>query len=315
VSQINVAIVVCDSRDCIRLVNRLAAMLLGSSAERLVGVDFGDTVLAQLPADTEPRLIDFRFPGAAGRWQVSQHNYRHQGKTSRILFIADLMQVLSDEEIAAWQRLIRVISHEVNNSLTPITSLCQTLTTILAKPDAASYADDVRKSLRVIADRATGLREFIGIYARMARLPDPVKRPFPVAELADKLRRFFAGQPLEIAPFPDVTLHGDPVHLEQALINLVKNGLEANPADAPPIVLSCHVEAGLCEFRVVDHGAGISNPENLFVPFYTTKSEGAGIGLVLCRQIAARHQGHVSLANRSDGRGAVATLILPLGRD
>ena len=312
VSQIDVAIVVCDSLDRIRLVNRLAAVLLGSSAERLVGVGFGDTVLAQLPLEAEPRLVDFRFPGAAGRWQVSQHHYRHQGKTSRILFIADLKQVLSDEEIAAWQRLIRVISHEVNNSLTPITSLCQTLTSILAKPDAASYAEDVRKSLNVIAERASGLKEFIGIYARMARLPDPQKRPFRVAELEDRLRGFFAGQALDIEPFPDATLHGDPVHLEQALINLVKNGLEANPRDAPPIRLSCHVGEGLCEFSVVDHGPGISNPENLFVPFYTTKSEGAGIGLVLCRQIAARHQGHVSLANRADERGAVATLVLPL---
>lgn len=312
VSQINVAIVVCDSRDRIRLVNRLAEVLLKSSAEQLIGVDFSATALAQVPVASEPKLLDFRFPGAEGRWQVSQHFYRHQGKASRILFIADLKQALSDEETAAWQRLIRVISHEVNNSLTPITSLCQTLTSILDKPDRASYADDVRKSLDVIAERASGLRDFIAIYARLARLPEPQKKPFPVADLIARLRVFFADRPLDIGAIPDVTLFGDPVQVEQALINLIKNALEANPAHAPPIELTCNVAGGVCEFQIADRGPGIANPENLFVPFYTTKSSGAGIGLVLCRQIAAKHHGHVSLANRSNGPGAVARFALPL---
>lgn len=312
VSQINVAIIVCDADDRIRLVNRLAAGLLKTPAEELIGVDFASTVLAQVPVASEPRLLDFRFPGAEGRWQVSQHHYRHQGRESRILFIADLKQALSDEETAAWQRLIRVISHEVNNSLTPITSLCETLANILEKPDRANYAEDIRKSLRVIAERASGLKEFIAIYARLARLPEPQKIPFPAGDLVARLRGFFVGKALEIVPFPDVTLFGDPVHLEQALINLIKNALEANPADAPAIQLSCRAADGLCEFRIVDRGPGISNPENLFVPFYTTKSAGAGIGLVLCRQIAAKHHGHVSLENRPDGAGAIARFVLPL---
>jgi nitrogen fixation/metabolism regulation signal transduction histidine kinase len=312
VSQINVAIIVCDAQDRIRLVNRLAGVLLKSPAEKLIGVDFAATVLAQVPVAAEPRVLDFSFPGAEGRWQVSQHYYRHQGRASRILFIADLKQVLSDEEIAAWQRLIRVISHEVNNSLTPITSLCETLANIVGRPDSADYAEDMRKSLRVIAERASGLKEFIGIYARLARLPEPQKILFPVADLIARLRGFFADKTLEIAPVPELSLFGDPVHLEHALINLIKNALEASPGDAPAIELSFHVTEGLCEFRIADRGPGISNPDNLFVPFYTTKKEGAGIGLVLCRQIAARHHGHVSLANRSDGPGAVARLVLPL---
>jgi two-component system, NtrC family, nitrogen regulation sensor histidine kinase NtrY len=312
VSQIHVAIIVCDADDRIRLVNRLAVLLLKAPAEELLGTEFASTVLAQLPASPEPRLLDFRFPGAEGRWQVSQHHYRHQGRTSRIVFIADLKQALSDEEIAAWQRLIRVISHEINNSLTPISSLCQTVSSILERPDSASYAEDVRKSLRMIGERASGLREFIGIYSRLARLPEPQRVPFPVANLAARLRGLFPEKALAIAPFPDVALFGDPVHLEQALINLVKNGLEANAAGAPPVELSCHVEEGVCEFRIADRGAGVGNPENLFVPFYTTKRGGTGIGLVFCRHIAAKHYGHVSLANRSDGPGAVAKLLIPL---
>jgi nitrogen fixation/metabolism regulation signal transduction histidine kinase len=312
VSQINVAIIVCDSRDKIRLVNQLATALLKTSAEKLVGINFGDTALVGLPMSPEPKLIDFRFPGAEGRWQVSQHNYRHEGKTSRIVFVADLKQVLSEEEIAAWQRLIRVISHEVNNSLTPITSLCQTLSSIASKPESAELKDDILEGLDVIAERAKGLQEFISVYARLARLPEPHKVLFPVVELAGNLQRIFANQPLTILPFPDVTVFGDPVHLEQALINLIKNGLEANPAAAPDVQLTCQLRGGQCEFQITDNGSGISNPGNLFVPFYTTKKEGAGIGLILCRQIAAKHHGYVSLENRTDASGAGAKLVLPL---
>ena len=311
VSQINVAIIVLDWRENIRLVNQLATKLLQSSAEELIGVNCADTVLAQLPFSTEPTLVDFRFPGGEGRWQIREHYYRHEGQKSRIVFIADLKQVLSDEEIAAWQRLIRVISHEVNNSLTPITSLCQTLTGILANSDSPDDAD-VRVGLGVIAERAKGLQDFISMYARLARLPEPHRILFPAPALAQKLERIFAGQALEIVPFPDVSVFGDPVHLEQALINLIKNGLEANPKDAAPVQLSCRLRDGHCEFEIADHGAGIGNPDNLFVPFYTTKPEGAGIGLILCRQIAGKHHGRVSLENNPAGPGAVARLILPL---
>jgi two-component system nitrogen regulation sensor histidine kinase NtrY len=284
---------------------------LKSSPDKLVGLECAATELAKLPESSESKLVDFRFPGAEGRWQIREHFYRHQGEASRILFIADLKQVLSDEEIAAWQRLIRVISHEVNNSLTPITSLCQTLSGMLARPEGG-HEEDLREGLSVIAERATGLQDFISVYARLARLPEPHKVLFPVSELARKLRRIFAEQALAIRAFPEVSVFGDPVHVEQALLNLIKNGMEANPAGAPPVELSCELREGWCDFMVADHGAGIQNPGNLFVPFYTTKPQGAGIGLVLCRQIAAKHHGEVTLENRLATAGAVARLSLPL---
>lgn len=312
VDHIDVAIVVCDSRDRVRLVNLRATVLLKVSAEELIGVDLSATALAGVPFAAEPRLLDYHFPAGEGRWQVSQQQYRHRGQPSRILFITDLQQVLSEEEIAAWQRLIRVLSHEVNNSLTPITSLCQTLASILARPDSAAYASDVRDGLGVIAERAKGLKAFISVYARIARLPEPQKILFPAAQLVDKVKGIFTRGALRVVgAVPDARIFGDPVHLEQALINLIKNALEANVAHAA-VKLSCRVRGEHCEFEVLDEGNGISNPGNLFVPFYTTKSEGAGIGLVLCRQIASRHFGQVTLQNRTDGRGAVARLVLPL---
>ena len=312
VDHINVAIIVCDSHDKIRLVNLLTTKLLKSTVDELIGANFARTALADIPLAAEPRLLDYRFPGGEGRWQVSQQHYRHQGKPSRIIFITDLKQVLSDEAIAAWQRLIRVISHEVNNSLTPITSLCQTLAAILARPDNTAYASDVRNGLGVIAERAKGLKDFISVYARIARLPEPQKALFPAAQLVDKVNGIFTSGALKIVgDVPNVRLFGDSVLLEQALINLIKNALEAN-ASAVGVTLSCRIRSDYCEFEILDEGAGISNPGNLFVPFYSTKGEGAGIGLVLCRQIAARHFGQVTLENRADGRGAIARLTLPL---
>jgi len=316
VSQIRVAIVVCDARDRIRLVNRRACTLLGMRADDLIGVEFAATALAELPLASEPQLLTHRFPGGEGRWQVIQQAYRHQGLPSRIVFITDLKQVLSDEEISAWQRLIRVISHEVNNSLTPIMSLCQTLVTILDRPgsaDSADFASDMRDSLSVIADRARGLKEFITAYARIARLPEPQKILFPASRLVDRVNGMFASGAIDIErPVPQIELYGDPVHLEQALINLMRNALEATGPDGPPVRFRCRVDADTFEFEIVDSGPGISNPSNLFVPFYTTKAEGAGIGLILCRQIAIRHHGEVSLENRDDARGAIARLRLPL---
>lgn len=313
VSQIGVAIVVCDSFDRIRLANRLAGKLLKAAPNELTGVDFASTALAGIPLSAEPKLLDYSFPGGKGRWQMSQQYYRHLGKPSRLIFVTDLKQVLSEEEIAAWQRLIRVISHEVNNSLTPITSLCQTLSAMLGESDSARHAQDVRSGLRIIAERAKGLKQFISVYARIARLPEPQKTLFPAALLLERLQGIFSQESVElVGEVPDVHLFGDPVHIEQALINLIKNALEANARSVRPVEVACHVRGESCEFEIVDDGAGISNPGNLFVPFYSTKAEGAGIGLVLCRQIAAKHHGRVTLESRPEGRGAVAKLILPL---
>jgi two-component system nitrogen regulation sensor histidine kinase NtrY len=311
VTQINVAVIVFGPQDHIRLANRLACALLKLTSQQLQGKARIETALAKLEASAEPRLMEFAFPGAEGRWQVMQHTYRHQGEENRILFIADLKQVLLEEEIVAWQRLSRIVSHEVNNSLTPIMSLCQTLAGMLVK-QAGPGTSDMLEGLDVICGRARGLLDFISAYTRLARLPDANKQLFAARDLATRLQSIFAGQPLEILPFPEFIVYGDPVHLEQALINLIKNGLEANPRTAPPVRVSCEVKDGHCEFRITDHGAGIGNAENLFVPFYTTKPEGSGIGLALCRQIAARHYGYVSLVNRSGVAGAVATLGLPL---
>ena len=317
VNQINVAIIACDSDGYISLANRLACKLLNKKAEFLLNVALTDTALKELPLsslpnDSQTKLIEHKFPGADGRWQIHQSYYRHQGKPGRILFITDLKQVLSEEEITAWQRLIRVIGHEVNNSLTPITSICQTLEKILSLPSEQRDDKDIRDGLNVIAERAGGLKDFISVYARIARLPEPQKEVFPVSQLLTKLQKFFANQPVVFNAASKISLFGDPVHLEQLLINLIKNAVEASQNTNTPVTVSVQNDVEQCRFVIEDAGLGISNIANIFVPFYTTKPQGAGIGLTLCRQIAAKHNGQVSLENRDDSTGAVATLTLPM---
>ena len=317
VNQINVAIIACDSDGYISLANRLACKLLNKKAEFLINVALSDTALNEIPLDkfdknTNSQLLEHRFPGAEGRWQIHQSYYRHQGKPGRILFITDLKQVLSEEEISAWQRLIRVIGHEVNNSLTPITSICQTLEKLLSLPVEQRSEEDIKDGLNVITERAKGLKEFISVYARIARLPEPQKEMVEVPSLIARLKKFFASQPVTFSNPPTIKLFGDPVHLEQVLINLIKNAVEASQESKEPVAVNVEVTEDECRFVIVDNGVGISNIANLFVPFYTTKPQGAGIGLTLCRQIAAKHNGQVSLENRQDKQGAIAVLTLPL---
>lgn len=313
VNQINVAIVACDDKDNIRLANRLASKLLDTSIEKLIGQKFQQTALADVVSGEGSKLIDHEFPGSDGRWQINVQQYRHQGKPGKVIFITDLKQVLSEEEIIAWQRLIRVIAHEVNNSLTPITSICQTLEKHLEKTPALQSDNQLKLGLEVIEERAKGLRDFISVYARIAKLPEPYKVSFPITGLMSKLQRFFAEQAVITHELEsDIDLHGDPVQLEQALINLIKNAVEANKDSDAPVEVSCVRKTGMVEFNVIDHGNGISNPANLFIPFYTTKGKGAGIGLALCRQIAAKHGGQVILENRTGAPGAIARLQIPV---
>lgn len=312
VNQINVAIVACDSDGKIRLANRLANQLLDTSSEQLVGQALAQTSLAAVLSEQGSRLIDYDFPGASGRWQINEQQYRHLGKPGKIIFITDLKQVLSEEEVNAWQRLIRVIAHEVNNSLTPISSICQTLNSYLSKLPVERNTDDLKQGLEVIEERAKGLRDFISVYARIAKLPDPQKMNFSATDLLEKVRRVFSGEAIEIVDAgTGITLFGDPVHIEQALINLVKNAVEASSQSKTAVEISCTKQGGYIEFAIVDSGTGISNPANLFVPFYTTKDKGAGIGLTLARQIAAKHGGQVLLENRTNTAGAVAKLQIP----
>lgn len=312
VAQMDLAVLACDSEDRVVLANPRAARLLALERERLQGMSLRDTEVAALLPVRDSEIREHRFAGAAGRWQISRQNLVQDGKPGSLIFIADLEQVLSEEEIRAWQRLIRVIAHEVNNSLTPITTLCQTLAGALPEQEGRG-TNKLAEGLQLIRERALNLRAFISDYARIARLPEASKAEFDLLALIRKVAGMYPAHNLRVESALDrLPIYGDRTQLEQVLINLVKNAVEANGDASLPVDLHVCVRNGDCEILILDRGPGISNPANLFVPFYTTKEQGAGIGLALSRRIVSSHHGSLSLNNRQDSPGAELRLTLPL---
>ncbi|MES2623791.1 MAG: ATP-binding protein [Pseudomonadota bacterium] len=318
ITQFNVAVVAYDGDHRIVLANHLAEKLLQTDSTAMLGKPIKFYQLDRILPEQNSHLLEFSFPGARGRWQVSRQTYIHDGKQGNLIFIADLEQVLSEQEIKAWQRLIRVIAHEVNNSLTPITSLCQTLRSILRKKvetERSGEHDDLLEGLEVINERALNLRDFISDYARIARLPDAQKKQFDLLPLVARIRTIYKEDAIEFLTKETAALvYGDQTQIEQVLINLIKNAIEATADKKKVITIDVSCTDKLCRIAITDQGAGISNPANLFVPFYTTKPQGAGIGLALARRIAAAHNGDLQLQNREEAGGAIATLTLPLSR-
>lgn len=317
---IDVAIFAFDERARLRLANPAALELLQSDDCQVLGRSAAELGLAALLTADTAALSEHVFAGAAGLWRLRRLQYAVDGREQTLLFVTDLKQVLRSEELQAWRRLLRVLSHEVNNSLGPISSLSATLRGSLAR--AGADPADLDEGLAIIHERAQHLAEFVRRYARLARLPEPHKQMFDLAALLRRLPMMLPDAALRLtvtngtnaamaAMTADFKLpfFGDPVQLEQLLINLLKNGVEAGGA---PLELRCRTRP--LRLSVLDHGIGLANPANLFVPFYTTKPEGGGIGLVLARQIAEAHQGSLSLEARSDGPGAAAILRFASGK-
>ncbi|MDM4765516.1 ATP-binding protein [Pelomonas sp. SE-A7] len=305
VESMDVAVCVFDPAQQLLLANPTALALLQQPREAVLGRSAELLGLAPLlEADTEC-LHEHVFPGAAGLWRLRRQSYEVDGQPQlQLLFITDLKQVLRNEELQAWRRLLRVLSHEVNNSLGPIASLSATLRKQLPTSGAAGL-QDLHEGLAIMQERSEHLAEFIRRYAALARLPEPRKRVFDLADLVQRLPAMLpeAQLQLEFAQTGPLSFFGDPLQIEQLLINLLKNGVEAGGA---PLRLLCSAESP--QLTVLDQGTGIANPANLFVPFYSTKPEGMGIGLVLCRQIAEAHGGVLSLEPRQDGAGCKALL-------
>jgi len=219
---------------------------------------------------------------------------------------------LRDEERKAWQRLIRVISHEINNSLAPIKSIAGSLESMLDRsPLAGDWQDDMRRGLAVIATRSDALGRFTASYATLAKLPEPRRLHVRVLDLVRRVVGLETRLGIEILEGPDVALHADPDQIEQLLINLIQNADDAAIEQGGRVTVGWMRE-GSFVLWVDDEGAGLPSDANLFVPFFTTKPGGSGIGLVLSRQIAEAHGGSLTLQNRKDRSGCRATLQLPL---
>jgi nitrogen fixation/metabolism regulation signal transduction histidine kinase len=310
--EIAVAIFAFDENQRLRLVNRAGERLLAAPAERLLGQTAGELqmdVCLDGPAVTTLQTV---FPGGAGRWGVRRTRIREHGLPLELVVISDLTQALSEQELHAWQRLVRVLGHELNNSLTPIKSIAGSLESIVARdPLPDDWRDDMRRGLSVIMSRSDSLSRFIGAYARLAKLPRPQLQPLSVADCVGRAVSFETRLPVQVEAGPNFTIQGDPDQLEQVLINLLRNAADASLTTKGRVTVGWQRDTML-EIWVKDEGPGLSSTANLFVPFFTTKPGGSGIGLVLSRQIAEGHGGALSLENRQDGPGCIAHLRLPL---
>jgi nitrogen fixation/metabolism regulation signal transduction histidine kinase len=312
-AEIDVAVFTFDPQARLRLVNRAGERLLSQNVERLLGKTAAELGLADCLEGEMARTIEKSFPGRTGRWGLRRTVFRQGGAPHQLLVISDLSQALREEERQAWQRLVRVLGHEMNNSLAPISSIAQSLETLLKRePRSADWEDDLRRGLKIIAERSDALSKFMRDYSRLARLPKPQVQEVELGALVRAAASVETRLPVEVLPGPEVRLQADPDQLQQVLINLIRNAADASLETQGKVSVGWHRNGASLDVCVRDEGLGIANPGNLFVPFFTTKPGGSGIGLALSRQIAEAHGGTVQLANRPEGRGCEARLHLPL---
>jgi nitrogen fixation/metabolism regulation signal transduction histidine kinase len=311
--EIDVAVFTFDRAQALRLVNRAGERLLAQPAEQLLGRTADELGLRTCLEGASPRIADVAFPGGSGRFEVRRTTFRQGGVPHQLLVLADVSRPLRDEERQAWQRLIRVIGHEINNSLAPIKSIAGSLESMLARDDIPEdWNDDMRRGLAVIAARSDALSRFTTAYARLAKLPAPRLDAVHVPQLVRHVAGVETRLGVRINEGPDLTIRADPDQLEQLLINLVHNAVDAALQTGGGVTVGWKREGRSFELWIDDQGAGLPNASNLFVPFFTTKPGGSGIGLVLSRQIAEAHGGNLTLDNRIDGPGCRAHLRLPI---
>ncbi len=315
-AEIDVAVFAFDGEQRLQLVNRAGERLLAQPATRLMdrtSTELGLAACLEGKIGEGPHTLQMVFPGAFGRWDVRRSTFREGGAQHQLLVLTDLSQTLREEERSAWQRLLRVLAHELNNSLAPIKSVAGSLADILTvQPPPEDWGDDMQRGLQVISSRADSLARFVESYSKLARLPQPRFEPLNIGALVKRVASLETRLPVNVVSGPDLVIKGDDVQLEQLLINLVRNAVDASMETHGEVGVGWGQRNGQVEVWISDEGPGLASTANLFVPFFTTKTNGSGIGLVLSRQIAEAHGGTLSLENRQGARGCEALLRLPL---
>jgi two-component system, NtrC family, nitrogen regulation sensor histidine kinase NtrY len=310
--EIAVGVVAFDPNNDLLLVNRAAERMIGTSGEELAGRSAASLGFEEYLAGDARRLVDRAFGGKRGRYEVRRAVFYRDGRRHTLFVLADLSQALREEEQAAWQRIVRVLSHEINNSLTPIKSIAHSLKRIVDRAPEFPRGAEVAQGLSLIEERSGALGRFLRAYAQLARLPKPRPRAIGVHELVGRIVELEKRLPVTVQPSPEIRLTADSDQLEQLLINVVRNAVDAALETGGGVSIAWRAIGDWFELHVDDDGHGLPETSNLFVPFFTTKPNGSGIGLALSRQIAEAHGGTIALDNRASSPGCRATLRLPM---
>jgi two-component system, NtrC family, nitrogen regulation sensor histidine kinase NtrY len=326
VQHVPVAVVVLDETGRIDLFNHAARRLLGLASLRYVddldrvGPGLGERVLALEPGGAE--LIKLARENALLQLNVLATELKIGGRIYKIVSLQDIHGELEARELEAWQNLIRVLTHEIMNSATPISSLAATVTELLGDARDGRESDraieDARDAVETIAQRSAGLVHFVETYRRLTRLPKPSWREVRLSDLFGRVAALMTPEleRRDIALVQRITpghlrITADPDLLEQALINLIRNSIDAlDGAKGPRIELVAELDAaGRAVIAVEDNGHGMEPQvrDNIFVPFFTTKRDGTGVGLSLVRQIVHSHRGHVGVRS-TPGEGTAVRL-------
>jgi nitrogen fixation/metabolism regulation signal transduction histidine kinase len=319
VDEIDVPIFTFDPDKSLRLVNAAGERLLQQASARLLGRSAAELGLEVCFTANNASLVELPYSTPNARWMVRKRSFRQSGVPHTLIVLSDVSRALREEERSAWQRLIRVLGHELNNSLAPIMSIAGSLASRLPQLDMAEDTKaDFQRGLDIIESRTAALHRFMQSYRRLATMPSPKLQPVELRPLAERVAVLETRLRVHIDSGPDAVLSIDPDLVEQMLINLIRNAVDSaleqsqTAGTEPEVVLRWRQEGKNVLLMVQDNGIGLLNPSNAFVPFYTTKQGGSGIGLVLSQQIAEAHGGIVELANRKDTRGCIVTVQLPL---
>jgi signal transduction histidine kinase len=282
--------------------------------EQLLWRTADDISLAACLEGSAPRVLNIAFPGGNGQWQVRRGSFRQGGLPHTLVVLSDVNVPLRQQEREAWHRLIRVLGHELNNSLAPIKSIAGSLESIAAQdPMPADWREDMRRGLSIISGRTDALSRFTSAYTALARLPRPNMRDVDLSALVERVARLEMRKSIEIEPGSPIAVRADPDQIEQLLINLMRNAVDAALETGGAVRVGWQQNSHRVSVYIEDEGPGLANVSNLFVPFFTTKPQGSGIGLVLGRQIAEAHGGTLTLEPRVGAKGARATVTLPSG--